>query len=203
MTVLQEGKQLRVEGGFWQKNTDYKCTVTIAHKLLPQIFTFDNSTSFKTEEPPYGGTVSTFPGKGYLGDDIILYVFGWETPNDPVHYLVFETTNEEGTERGNLLTQKPQLQNVTYTYKLPRYPILVVIVDNLGEAATKVVKIDIRGVGRKLEADFELETEFETETEFEQNIGDEIEDVLDQISTTFDDLFDDAMDFLEDIEKED
>jgi hypothetical protein len=27
--------------------------------------------------------------------------------------------------------------------------------------------------------------------------------VLDQISTTFDDLFDDAMDFLEDIEKED
>jgi len=64
--------------------------------------------------------------------------------------LVFETTNEDGTERGNLLTPKPLLQNLTFTYILPRNPILVVIVDNLGEAATKVVKIDIRGLGRNL-----------------------------------------------------
>lgn len=151
-SVLQDNKQLRIEGGNWQPNTEYTCTATISHKLLPQLFTFQNSTSFKLDQAPYGGVVSTYPSEGYVNDKITLYVYSWETPNDPVHYLVFETNDLEGTQRGALLTPEPLPQNKTFTFRLQRNPILVVIVDHIGEATTKVVKLTVKGGGRLLSA---------------------------------------------------
>lgn len=90
-TIMQDGAQLKVDGGAWAKNTFYTVTCTVKHKLLPQLFTFVNSTSFQVQEPPYGGVVSTYPGKGYIGDKVTLYVYQWETPNPPLKYMVFET----------------------------------------------------------------------------------------------------------------
>jgi len=110
-TIQQGGSYLSVKGGSWAKNTRYVVTATVSHKKLPQFFTFSNTTSFKTQEPPYGGVVSTSANSGYINDTITLYVYQWKTPNPPLNYLVFETENEAGTERGNLLTPTPLNQN--------------------------------------------------------------------------------------------
>jgi hypothetical protein len=45
-TTLKAGKQLRVEGGNWATNTNYTTSVTMSHKLLPQIFSTTNNTAF-------------------------------------------------------------------------------------------------------------------------------------------------------------
>lgn len=113
------------------------------HKLLPEIFTFTNSTSFNTSAPPSGGVVSGDPLEGVLGEKATLYVYAWETPNPPLNYLVFETLNADGTERGGLLTPNPLPQNQTFTYNLRENPILVVLIDNIGEATTASVKTKI------------------------------------------------------------
>lgn len=70
-------------------------------------------------------------------------MYAWETPNPPLNYLVFETLDAEGTQRGGLLTPNPLPQNQTFTYNLRENPILVVIIDNIGEATTATVKTKI------------------------------------------------------------
>jgi len=142
--TLQEGKQLRVAGGNWAKNTNYTTSVTMSHKLLPQLFTTVNSTSFRTFEPPYGGVVSTYPTEAYLGDEITLYCYSWESPNEPAYYLAYETKDSEGTIRGKAISKGHMLQNETLAFELGEYPTLVVIVDAIGEATTKIVKTTIK-----------------------------------------------------------
>lgn len=134
---------MKISAGFWQTNTDYSVSCTVTHKVLPEIFTHSNSTSFNTSSPPYGGRVETTPEKAYPGESMTFNITGWQSPNPPLNYLLFNTKDIEGNGRGGIITEYTKESDTDFTFALPENPILVVIADSIGEVYTEVVKVAI------------------------------------------------------------